>query len=106
MKYNVDKDSKQITLTVTLSKKEMKSEDSVAFGYRSARQYLLNKGHNIGRLLSHKAAANKGSHASKDGKFVFELEQKVEKKAKTTTTTAKRPTTSKRTATTTQKSDQ
>ena len=80
MKYNVKKDGKKITLTVNLSKKEMQADENIAFGYRSARQYLLDKGHKVGRLLSESAAANKGSNASRNGEFVYELEEVANKK--------------------------
>ena len=91
MKYNVKKDGKKITLTVNLSKKEMQADENIAFGYRSAREYLLAKGHKVGRLLSESAAANKGSNASRNGEFVYELEEEVASKKKTVPKSPKTP---------------
>jgi|LULG01.1.fsa_nt_gb hypothetical protein len=83
MKHNISKNGNEITLTVTLNKKEMKAEENIAFGYRKARQYLIDKGYEDIRLLSESAAANKGGNASKDGKFVFELGEKSTNQKKT-----------------------
>ncbi len=47
MKHNISKNGNEITLTVTLNKKEMKAEENIAFGYRKARQYLIDKGFNV-----------------------------------------------------------
>ena len=84
MKYSVKKDGNEITLTVTLSKKEMQADENIAFGHRSARKYLSDKGHDLERMISHQPAANKGGNASKEGKFVFEVKQKAPAKKKVT----------------------
>lgn len=104
MKREINKNGNEVTLTVTLTKKEMQTDENVAFGYRSARQYLIDKGYNIVRMLSESAAANRGGTASRTGKFVFEFKEKVTNTRKTSqknTTTIKASTTTVKTNTNT-----
>jgi hypothetical protein len=74
MKFKITEQKKNntVTLNVKLTKSEIKSESTVNYGWRSAKEKLKQEGYNLGKMLEYTTLMNK--FAVYEGDFIFVVE--------------------------------
>ena len=72
MKFKITEQNNTVTLNVKLTKSEIKSESTVNYGWRSAREKLEQEGYKLGKMLEYTTLMNK--FAVYEGDFVFAVE--------------------------------
>ena len=71
MKFKITEQNNTVTLNVKLTKSEIKSESTVNYGWRSAKEKLEQEGYNLGKMLEYTTLMNKFSVY--EGDFIFAL---------------------------------
>lgn len=74
MKFKITEKNNTVTLNVKLTKDEIKSENNVNYGWRSAKEKLEKEGYSLGKMLEYTTLMNK--FAVYEGDFVFSLNPK------------------------------
>ena len=72
MKFKITEQNNTVTLNVKLTKSEIKSESTVNYGWRSAKEKLEQEGYKLGKMLEYTTLMNK--FAVYEGDFVFAVE--------------------------------
>ena len=72
MKFKITEQNNTVTLNVKLTKREIKSESTVNYGWRSAKEKLEQEGYKLGKMLEYTTLMNK--FAVYEGDFVFAVE--------------------------------